>query len=390
MYKCVNKILPYININKMALKKSNTLKAIKTHKKTYSFIKRNITRKNVRQHEVKRVHKIMNVLLSVIKFYNTFSKKEIIALKYYKGYGSLFQTNLLTNNKKPRDIFFPFSLNEEESFRSDIFGSISINNEYPMLQSFDIKDIPNYIKNNYKLRIAILNDLDAIYNKPKCPLLTGNEILFRGMRMPDSFKKLKTGDTFTFKNFISTTFDRHIAEFFSDGESLFIFNNIINIPFLYMPGNKIYADNAKDYTKELGKLTPYSDYSEYTLPRNLEFKIYKIENGFTNILNTKNKTNTPNIYNLLNLLQKNKKIQNTDSPNSSKFSTSLNSSTSETSSEAPRASNIIENNIYKKIKIYYCEFIKWHPRELINYENIMNGANFILDKEALKTWQEWY
>ena len=390
MYKCVNKILPYININKMALKKSNTLKAIKTHKKTYSFIKRNITRKNVRQHEVKRVHKIMNVLPSVIKFYNTFSKKEIIALKYYKGYGSLFQTNLLTNNKKQRDIFFPFSLNEEESFRSDIFGSISINNEYPMLQSFDIKDIPNYIKNNYKLRIAILNDLDAIYNKPKCPLLTGNEILFRGMRMPDSFKKLKTGDTFTFKNFISTTFDRHIAEFFSDGESLFIFNNIINIPFLYMPGNKIYADNAKDYTKELGKITPYSDYSEYTLPRNLEFKIYKIENGFTNILNTKNKTNTPNIYNLLNLLQKNKKIQNTDSPNSSKFSTSLNSSTSETSSEAPRASNIIENNIYKKIKIYYCEFIKWHPRELINYENIMNGANFILDKEALKTWQEWY
>ena len=390
MYKCVNKILPYININKMALKKSNTLKAIKTHKKTYSFIKRNITRKNVRQHEVKRVHKIMNVLPSVIKFYNTFSKKEIIALKYYKGYGSLFQTNLLTNNKKPRDIFFPFSLSEEESFRSDIFGSISINNEYPMLQSFDIKDIPNYIKNNYKLRIAILNDLDAIYNKPKCPLLTGNEILFRGMRMPDSFKKLKTGDTFTFKNFISTTFDRHIAEFFSDGDSLFIFNNIINIPFLYMPGNKIYADNAKDYTKELGKLTPYSDYSEYTLPRNLEFKIYKIENGFTNILNTKNKTNTPNIYNLLNLLQKNKKIQNTDSPNSSKFSTSLNSSTSETSSEAPRASNIIENNIYKKIKIYYCEFIKWHPRELINYENIMNGANFILDKEALKTWQEWY
>ena len=390
MYKCVNKILPYININKMALKKSNTLKAIKTHKKTYSFIKRNITRKNVRQHEVKRVHKIMNVLPSVIKFYNTFSKKEIIALKYYKGYGSLFQTNLLTNNKKQRDIFFPFSLNEEESFRSDIFGSISINNEYPMLQSFDIKDIPNYIKNNYKLRIAILNDLDAIYNKPKCPLLTGNEILFRGMRMPDSFKKLKTGDTFTFKNFISTTFDRHIAEFFSDGDSLFIFNNIINIPFLYMPGQKIYADNAKDYTKELGKITPYSDYSEYTLPRNLEFKIYKIENGFTNILNTKNKTNTPNIYNLLNLLQKNKKIQNTDSPNSSKFSTSLNSSTSETSSEAPRASNIIENNIYKKIKIYYCEFIKWHPRELINYENIMNGANFILDKEALKTWQEWY
>lgn len=194
---------------------------------------------------------------------------------------------MLTNNKKPRDIFFPFSLSEEESFRSDIFGSISINNEYPMLQSFDIKDIPNYIKNNYKLRIAILNDLDAIYNKPKCPLLTGNEILFRGMRMPDSFKKLKTGDTFTFKNFISTTFDRHIAEFFSDGDSLFIFNNIINIPFLYMPGNKIYADNAKDYTKELGKLTPYSDYSEYTLPRNLEFKIYKIENGFTNILNTK-------------------------------------------------------------------------------------------------------
>ena len=392
----------------MSLKKSHTIKSIKaikaiksikainainTHNKTYSYIKRKITRKDVRKHEVKRVHNIMNILPSIIKFYNTLSKTDIIALKYYKGNGSYFQTNLLTNNKKPREILFPFSLQAETMFRNDIYGSI--NNLYPMIQSFDIKDIPNYIKNNYQLRIAILNDLDVIYNNPKCPRLTGNEILFRGMMMPDSFKKLKTGDTFTFKNFISTTFDRTIAEFFSRGNTLFVFNNIINIPFLYMPGIKIQADNAKDYTKELGKLTPYSDLSEYTLPRNLEFKIYKIETGFnTQTYYSANTNKTTNMSNLFKLLQKNKNLQNTnmkyssDLPNLSNLPTSFNSSTSESesSSEEQNLSNIIENNIYKKLKIYYCEFIKWHPREPINYENIMNGAKFVLDENALNSW----
>lgn len=378
----------------MSLKKSHTIKSIKaineinTHNKTHSYIKRKITRKDVRQHEVKRVQKIMNILPSIIKFYNTLSKTDIIALKYYKGNGSFFQTNLLTDNKKPREILFPFSLYEETMFRNDIYGSI--NNLYPMLQSFDIKDIPNYIKNNYKLRIAILNDLDAIYNNPKCPRLTGNEILFRGMMMPDSFKKLKTGDTFTFKNFISTTVDRTIAEYFSRGNTLFVFNNIINIPFLYMPGIKIQADNAKDYTKALGKLTPYSDYSEYTLPRNLEFKIYKIETAFnTQSAYVENTTKTTNISNLFKLLQKNKNLQKTNMQYSSELSnlpSSLNSLTSESSSEEQNLSNIIENSIYKKFKIYYCEFIKWHPREPINYENIMNGAKFVLDENALNSW----
>ena len=106
-----------------------------------------------------------------------------------------------------------------------------------MLKSFDIKDIPNYIKHNYKARIKILNDLDSIYNKPDCPRLSGNEILFRGMNLPKTFKKYKAGDTFIFKNFISTTADRNIAEVFSNGGVLFVLQDLTNIPFLYMPNS---------------------------------------------------------------------------------------------------------------------------------------------------------
>ena len=131
------------------------------------------------------------------------------------------------------------------------------------------------------------------------------------------------------------------------------------------------------------------------MPRNLEFKIYKIETGFnTQTYYSANTTKTTNMSNLFKLLQKNKNLQNTnmkyssDLPNLSNLPTSFNSSTSESesSSEEQNVSNIIENNIYKKLKIYYCEFIKWHPREPINYENIMNGAKFVLDENALNSW----
>lgn len=372
--------------SKTKTSKSKTSKSKKSKTKSSKFIhnaikhkeiKRKITRKVARQFEIDRVSKIAKLIPQFTKFYNKVTNDELIALKYYKGYGSFWQTEFLTNEKNPREIYFPFHISQEQYFRRDIFGPNS--KKYPMLKSFDIKDIPNYIKNNYEARIKILNDLDSIYNKTDCPRLSGNEILFRGMTLPKTFKKYKEGDTFTFKNFISTTADRSISEMYSRGGVLFILQDLTNIPFLYMPYSKINKYTGIDYSKYMGLESPYHDLSEYTLPRNLEFKIDKIEDGFVSPehvfqfswLRNKNKKNI-STFTKLNKLLKQKGIIK---------SVNTNNNTTNNTEE-----NIIEKEIFPKMKLYYCSFTKWHPREPLNYDTMMKDAKYVLDEDALSSW----
>jgi hypothetical protein len=126
-----------------------------------------------------------------------------MAVKYYKGTGSYFQTQILTMDEKKKELYFPFSYYDEKSIRNDIFGKGS--ELIPFNKSLDIKDIPKYMENSYKTRITLFNRLDKIYDKPTCPRMTGNEVLFRGMISFPAIEKLKVGDKYTFKNFISTT-----------------------------------------------------------------------------------------------------------------------------------------------------------------------------------------
>lgn len=342
--------------HKLSLNTKNRLRAIKDR----------ITRKDVRKYEVERVGKIINIYPKFVKFYNKLSNDEIIAIKYYKGSGSNFQTQLLTNEDKQREISFPFDMIDEKMFRKDVYGEGS--ELYPMLKSFDMKDIPNYIENNYKARIELFNRLDNIYNKPDCPHLTGEEILFRGMTAPPSLKKCKAGDSFLFKNFISSSADRNVAESYSGGDTLLIFSGMKDIPFIYIPNSKFMGSGNKKYTKFMGNINIFRDFSEHTLPRNLEFKIDKIEDAMITWPSFKNKNNNNNKYATLSSLKKVLKRKGL-----------INSSPEE-------QKDTIEQTIYSKFKIYYCSFLKWHPREIINYEDIMKDAKFILDKEALNTW----
>ena len=372
---------------KIPSSKSNSLK--------HTEIKRKVTRKHVRQHEIERVDKIVTLIPKFIKFYNKFTKDDLLALKYYKGQGSFFQTILLTNEKKPREIHFPFPIFQEESFRRDVYN---YGNEiYPMLKSFDIKDTPAYIENNYRARINILNNLDKIYNKVDCPKLSGDEILFRGMELPASWKKYKEGDSFTFKNFISTSADRNIAERFSDHDSMFILQGIKDIPFLYMPQNKFMESTPIDYTKKMNKLMPYNDISEYTLPRNLEFKIDTIEDGFIgpqeysgwNRKQNKNRLNFQKLDKLLSKkgiieqskLNKNKITKDTKDKDTKDKDTKKTENNRET---------IIEKALFPHLKIFYCTFTQWHPREPLVYEDITKGAKYVLDTGALNTWSNKY
>jgi len=308
-----------------------------------------------------------------------------MAIKYYKGRGSFFQSQLLADhrsktkddNDNKREFTFPFSLMEETRFREDI--SPYTNELLPFTKSFDIKELPKYIETSYKARITLLNRLDKIYDKPECPRMTDNEILFRGMGMNPLIKKLKVGDTYLFKNFISTTVDRQIAENFSGGYCLFVLMGLKDIPFIYMPNSKGYG--KQDFSKFMMEQNPLYDFSEYTLPRNLEFKIERIEKKPLNtvMFDMFDMKNANTFSKLQKVLKKQGYLDNTD-----------NISGDDTIATKPSKQELIEQHIYPQGTVYYCTLHNWHARTPIVYEEITKNAKFVLDKHALDSWSREY
>jgi len=380
------------NNNDKSLKKSTVSERKSTIKRDKSFtsVKARITRKSARKFDVERVGKILNILTKFTKFYDKLSPNELMAVKYYKGMGSFFQSNLLANYNADekgkgkgkgkdipqREIKFPFDLFDETRFRKDIFqNGIDL---IPFNNSFDIKDLPKYIENSYKARITLLNRLDKIYDRNDCPKMTGEEILFRGMRATPDTKNLKVGDTYLFKNFISTTIDRSVAEIFSGGQCIFILMNMKDIPFIYMPNSKQYTDKFSTFVMNQ---RPLSDFSEYTLPRNLEFKIEKIEkkpisNGWFQ--------NQPSFAKLQKTLKKKGYFNTTPETTLDTEQETLN----QNSSTPVNKDNLLAENLFSMATFYYCTLHNWHPRTPIQYEEIVKDAKFVLDKEALASWSE--
>ena len=370
--------------------------SIHTHKdESYKLIKKRITRKHIRQYYINNMQTIINILPKFIIFYNKLTNAQIIALKFFKSYGSRFYTTLLTRIPKgtQREILFPFSFQDNSNLLMCINGS---NINVPTYNSFSIQDIPKYIEYNYKLRIDILNNFDTIYDMKTCPKLTGNEILMRGMGTDNEFKNYKDGDIFTFDNFISTTLDRDIAEIYSKNDSIFILRGLTNIPFIYMPNTNIYDTNNKDYIKHINSLDIRDCLNEYVLPRNLEFKIDKIDSGFRtyknfNDININNNTiNTSKQFiNLIKLLNK-KNIIDTDTNADTKVDTNANTNADtkvDTKIDTKTISNsIIENTLYNKLKIYYCTFIQWKPRQKIIFNDIIKNSKYVFDKGSANTW----
>ena len=349
--------------------------------KSLKSLKRRITRKSIRKFTVDRTSKIMNILPEFIKFYNSLDNDYIMALKYYKGPGSFFQSSLLTykpdRKKTPRKLYFPFWYSQDYHLFNDILGQKTLE-LLPFSYSIDITQIDAYIKKSYNARITLLNRLDEIYNMKKCPRMTGNEILFRGMHSIPEIHKLKVGDSYLFENFISTTIDRDVAETFSGGRDscIFVLQNMKDIPFLYMPGNKLRTDDK--YTKFIGDVPSRWDLSEYTLPRNLEFVIERIEDNYKSSSSssfTNRSIESGKYSNLLKVLRKRGLLDSVES---------------DTKDEEKKSEkrNAIEENIYPKVKFIYCTFKTWHPRELIKWENIAKDAEFVLDKEAINSWKQ--
>jgi hypothetical protein len=356
--------------SKPDIKPETQIKVVKSLKS----LKRRITHKSIRKFTVDRTNKILDILPQFIKFYDSLDNDYIMAVKYYKVSGSFFQSSLLTykpdRKNTPRKLFFPFSYYEDYWLYNDILGKKTLD-LLPFSYSIDITQIDAYIKKSYNARLTLLNRLDEIYNMKKCPRMIGEEILFRGMHSIPEIHKLKVGDSYLFENFISTTVDREVAERFSGGDDscIFVLQNMKDIPFLYMPGNKLRSDEK--YSKFIGNLPSIWDLSEYTLPRKLEFIIERIEYNYKSSSFTHQSIQSGKYSNLLKVLKKRGLL-----------------SSSDTDSKDEDKKSVVEENIFPKVKFIYCTFKSWHPRELIKWENISKDAEFVLDKDAINSWKE--
>ena len=366
-------------------------------KKSYSSLDKRITRKPIRDFEVARVQAILDILPAFTKFYDKLSHNELAAIKYYKGFGSYFQSNLLAvkpakpaKPAKPdekKKFYVPFNYGEEISLRRDVFGIVSDTSLY-FQPSLDIKEFGKYIDTSYSARIDLLNHLDKIFSRPDCPKMSGQEILFRGMQGNEAIKKLKVGDKYLFQNFISTTIDKKIAERFTGAwggghRCVFVLMNMKDIPFIYMPNSKL-GDTSIKYSTFMKAKNLFQDLSEYTLPRNLEFTIERIENKpISAHPNNKNGS-----FATLEKVLRRKGYFNSSSAS--------NANNTDATTDATTDDNIkkeIEKLVFASATHYYCRFNEWKPRMPIDWKTISSNVEFILDRDALESWntkEDWF
>jgi hypothetical protein len=144
-----------------------------------------------------------------------------------------------------------------------------------------------------------------------------------------------------------------------------------------MPNSKQYTDKFSTFVM---KQNAFMDLSEYTLPRNLEFKIEKIENKPISEGWIQNLTNRTSFAKLQNILKK-KGYFNT-------IESQTETIPNETNNKPLNKNNLLEENLYNNGTFYYCTLHNWHPRTPIQYEEILKDAKFVLDKEALASWSE--
>jgi hypothetical protein len=323
--------------------------------------RRDITLKALRAHDVNRAHRVIKMVPKLIAFYKKLEPMQIAALKYYKGPGSYFQSMLLANysntkKSEKRELPFPFRKFMDTMFYMDILGKEKMEAIYelelPSAVNFD-----KYIDQSYGKRVELLNHLDSVYDRPDCPKLTGDEVVFRGMsEVGTAITKLKPGDTYTFKNFISTTLDRKVSENFSEGDCVFVLSGLKDIPFLYMPGGKHRGDES--YTTFLSNISLVWDLSEITLPRNLEFEVTSVERR--NINSGWRMGETAQIGKLLKTL-KNSGIKSEE--------------------------EIIESALFPKGLFIFAKLKSWLPREPLSFDKIKKESKFVLDKGALNSWK---
>lgn len=273
--------------------KSLSRKYSKKISKLKSISKRNISRKSVSRSRISRrsisdkkekTRKIISMLSNLKKFtlfYKNLKSDEQEALQNYKYSGYIKINKYLYDGIKINDLYisnFNFLGEIKKYFSKETVNFIDIKSINPG----NIKPIVELYVN--KTIIEQINTIDKIFNSPNIQKLQGNEILYRGTHGHSiTTKNSRVGNEVIFKNYISTSLEQSISENFIFQRNynykedkvccMYIFHNMKDVPFIYLPWQ---IKNSDKLIKKTISQT-FSDEFEFLLPRGLKFKIIKKE-----------------------------------------------------------------------------------------------------------------
>lgn len=244
-----------------------------TKKSANNIIKQdNNVSKTLKIYNTRHLSQMKNVIKIFTKFYNTLDIHYIMAIAYYKGEGSRFLNEFLYSGKIPkRYLHVPYDDDMKHSY------GITVGEYKPSYYNISLSKVEDYVRDGLEKRLTFINTLDDIFKMDDVPKLTGNEVLYRGVNSNDELYKLRKNQTFTMKNFISTSLSRIISEDYSiypnEKSVIFVIKNCKDVPYLYIPN-----DNFLKKHKKLHDLKINSDLAEHLLPRNIQFKIVEVIN----------------------------------------------------------------------------------------------------------------
>ena len=290
-------------------------------------------------------------------FYKTISKIEKETIKDYKGTNYISINQYLYNNNNIKELLI-----DEWSFGNTIKKMFSNNTkELFDYKNIKLENIPKYIELYInKFIINKINILDKIFTNKEISKLSGDEILYRGTSGHTNTKnKSKIGDTIVFNSFTSSSTNFDTSRSFIDHSfkqkqkekmntncCLYMLYGLKDIPYIYIPAQDIIDKNIKSKIS-----TSLYDEFEYLLPRNLKFKITKIDT----MSDTKLTYSNPIKFENLNKIIKNTKH------------------------------NDIYKKINNKIKVYHIQFLEQLPIVPLNEYKYDSKINIHFEKMSDST-----
>ena len=236
----------------------------------------------------KKILKTHSNLKKFNNFYKNISTIEKQTLIGYKNFDYKSINKYLYNHNNIKEFNIDY-----EDFGENIKKLYSnTTKELFNYKNISIDKLPKYIElyvNN--IIINKIHILDKLFAHKDIYKLSGDEILYRGtVGHTITNDKNKIGDEVIFNSFTSTTTNKDVTEYFinQNGEQnkpspkkhksnasiccLYILHGLKDVPYIFIPWKNVMKSQMKSHIK----ISLHEEF-EYLLPRNLKFKIKKIE-----------------------------------------------------------------------------------------------------------------
>ena len=317
-----------------------------------------INRSNIRS----RIHKY-NTKKKILKTYSNLKKFN----KFYKKISSI-EKKTITGYKNTDYIAINKYLYDDNNIKEFSIDEWEFGNYIKTLYSNDTKELFNYKNISLdklpkfielyvnKFIINKIHILDKLFTNKEISKLNGDEILFRGTSgHAITTNKSKVGDSIIFNSFSSTSTNKDVSTNFINKLNkkhtlnntlccLYILQGLKDVPYIYIPWSNV----MKSQLKSSITISLHDEF-EYLLPRNLKFKIKKIETIIADDISYSN----PITFEKLDKIMKHTKTNN------------------------------LYKKINKKIKVYHLDFVEQLPVLPLAPYTYNSNINLHLDKISL-------